>query len=110
MRPGFRKRVRARGSAVRAWPVWENPRWLAVFIVAVVAVYALAVGYTVHAASLPAHAVLVLVFLLLCIAATVELTKRAGENAGLIRDVYAVWELRSEEHTSELQSPMYLVC
>lgn len=93
MRPGFRKRVRARGSAVRAWPVWENPRWLVAFIVAVVAVYALAVGFTVHAASLPAHAVLVLVFLLLCIAATVELTKRAGENAGLIRDVYAVWEL-----------------
>ena len=93
MRPGFRKRVRARGPAVRAWPVWENPRWLVVFIVAVVAVYALAVGSTVHAASLPAHAVLVLVFLLLCIAATVELTKRAGENAGLIRDVYAVWEL-----------------
>ena len=93
MRPGFRKRVRARGPAVKAWPVWENPRWLVVLIVAVVAVYALAVGSTVHAASLPAHAVLVLVFLLLCIAATVELTKRAGENAGLIRDVYAVWEL-----------------
>jgi diguanylate cyclase (GGDEF)-like protein len=59
----------------------------------VVAVYALAVTAAAHAASLPAHALLVLVFLLLCIAATVELTKRAGENAGLIRDVYAVWEL-----------------
>jgi diguanylate cyclase (GGDEF)-like protein len=93
MRPGLRNRVQARVPAVRSWPVWENPRWLAAFIVAVVAVYALAVGFATRAASLPAHNLLVLVFLLLCIAATVELTKRAGENAGLIKDVYAVWEL-----------------
>jgi diguanylate cyclase (GGDEF)-like protein len=93
MRPGLRNRVQARVPAVRAWPVWQNPRWLVVFIVAVVAVHALAVGVTARAASLPARDLLVLVFLLLCIAATVELTKRAGENAGLIRDVYAVWEL-----------------
>jgi len=31
--------------------------------------------------------------LLLCGAATVELTKRSGENAGLITDIYSVWEL-----------------
>jgi diguanylate cyclase (GGDEF)-like protein len=31
--------------------------------------------------------------LLLCTALTVELTKRSGENAGLVKDVYAVWEL-----------------
>jgi diguanylate cyclase (GGDEF)-like protein len=93
MRPGPCNRVRARIRAPRAWPVWDNPRWLVRFIVVVVAVYALAVGATAHAASLPGRSLLVLVFLLLCIAATVELTKRAGENAGLIRDVYAVWEL-----------------
>jgi diguanylate cyclase (GGDEF)-like protein len=93
MRPGLRNRVQARVPAMRSWPVWENPRWLAAFIVAVVAVYALAVGFAARTASLPAHNLLVLVLLLLCIAATVELTKRAGENAGLIKDVYAVWEL-----------------
>jgi len=31
--------------------------------------------------------------LMLCVATTVELTKRAGENAGVTKDVYAVWEL-----------------
>ena len=31
--------------------------------------------------------------LLLCGGATVELTKRSGENAGLIKDIYGVWEL-----------------
>jgi diguanylate cyclase (GGDEF)-like protein len=93
MRPGLRQRVRARVPAVRAWPVWENPRWLVILIVAVIAVYALAVAATARAASLSPRELLVLVPLLLCIAATVELTKRAGENAGLIRDVYAVWEL-----------------
>ena len=36
---------------------------------------------------------LVFAVLLLCIATTVELTKRAGENAGVIKDVWGVWEL-----------------
>ena len=93
MRPGLCNRVRVRVPAVTAWPVWENPRWLRGFIVAIVAIYALAVGFAARAASLPGRDLLVLGSLLLCIAATVELTKRAGENAGLIRDVYAVWEL-----------------
>jgi diguanylate cyclase (GGDEF)-like protein len=88
---------------MRAWPVWENPRWLAVFIVVVVAIYAAAVGATAREASLPPHCLLVLVILLICIAATVEFTKRAGENAGLIRDVYAVWELP----VALLLPPMY---
>jgi diguanylate cyclase (GGDEF)-like protein len=93
MRPRPRNRVHASATAVRAWPVWENPRWLVVFIVAVVAAYSTAIAVTVRGASLSSHGLLLLVFLLLCIVATVELTKRAGENAGLIRDVYAVWEL-----------------
>jgi diguanylate cyclase (GGDEF)-like protein len=93
MRRGPRNRMQARVAAVRAWPVWENPRWLVVFIVAVVAVYTMAIGAAAGVASLSRHDLLLLVFLLLCITATVELTKRAGENAGLIRDVYAVWEL-----------------
>jgi diguanylate cyclase (GGDEF)-like protein len=95
MRPGLRNRVRARVRvpAVRAWPVWENPRWLVVFIVGIVTAYAMAIGATARAASLPSHDPFLLVALLLCIAVTVELTKRAGENAGVIKDVYAVWEL-----------------
>jgi diguanylate cyclase (GGDEF)-like protein len=93
MRPRPRNRVHASAATVRAWPVWENPRWLVVFIVAVVAAYTMAIAATVRFASLSSHGLLLLVFLLLCIVATVELTKRAGENAGLIRDVYAVWEL-----------------
>ncbi len=93
MRPGLCNRVRRRVPAVSAWPVWENPRWLVAFIVAVLTAYVLAIGATVRAPSIPARDLLVLVFLLVCIGATVELTKRAGENAGLIKDVYAVWEL-----------------
>jgi diguanylate cyclase (GGDEF)-like protein len=93
MRPRPRNRVHASAAVVRAWPVWENPRWLVVFIVAVVAAYTMAIAATARGASLSSHGLLLLVFLLLCIVATVELTKRAGENAGLIRDVYAVWEL-----------------
>src|SRR5436189_1131025 len=36
---------------------------------------------------------------------------RAGSSLGSVRDLFGdVHVRRSEEHTSELQSPMYLVC
>ena len=93
MGSGLCNRVRARVPALRAWPVWENPRWLVVFIVTVVAAYAMAIGAAARAAPFPPHDPFLLVALLLCITVTVELTKRAGESAGLTKDVYAVWEL-----------------
>jgi diguanylate cyclase (GGDEF)-like protein len=88
------KRVRERGHAVLAWPIWQLQRWLVAFIAAVTVLYLGAVGValaTVESVSL--HDLWLYGALLLCTAATVELTKRAGENAGLIKDVYGVWEL-----------------
>jgi len=81
-------------SAVRAWPVWGLHRRLAVFVVSVTALYAIAILATAPTA-LPVRPERLLVFvaLLACSALTVELTRRAGENAGLIKDVFAVWEL-----------------
>jgi len=86
-------RVRFGLQAVRAWPVWELPRWAVVFIVSVMAVYlgAMTAAAVVAQASLADLGLFG--GLLVCIAATVELTKRAGENAGVIKDVYAVWDL-----------------
>jgi diguanylate cyclase (GGDEF)-like protein len=43
--------------------------------------------------SIRAHDIELLVALLACSAATVELTRRLGEIGGLAKDVYAVWEL-----------------
>jgi len=87
------ERVQAELQAVRAWPVWELPRRLILFIVAVATAYVAAVGVAGAATRYTLSDVLLFGALLICIAATVELTKRTGENAGVTKDVYAVWEL-----------------
>jgi diguanylate cyclase (GGDEF)-like protein len=90
--PGACKRVPWR-QAVRAWPLWELPRWVIAFIVGVAGAYLAAVGVAASLVHLRAPDLLLFGALLACIAASVELTKRAGENAGIIKDVYAVWDL-----------------
>jgi diguanylate cyclase (GGDEF)-like protein len=61
----------------------------------VIAIYliAISVALAVVPEADPLRDLLLCGSLLLVVAATVELTKRAGENVGLIKDVYAVWEL-----------------
>ena len=86
MRSGVCKRMHVAARAFRAWPIWDLPRGLATFIVVTTAVYAAALGLTAGTAHVPWDLVLFAV-LMLCIATTVELTKRAGENAGVIKDV-----------------------
>ena len=108
MPQGRCNRVRQWHMTVRAWPVWELPRWLTAFIAALVTVYVLAAAAAGVSglAAISASDLLLLGGLLLCIAATVELTKRAGENAGVIRDVYAVWELP----VAILLPPVFAIC
>jgi diguanylate cyclase (GGDEF)-like protein len=78
---------------VRDWPLWELPRWLVAFIAAVTVADMAAIGLAVSATHVSWHDLWLFGALMACVAATVELTKRAGENAGWIKDVYAVWEL-----------------
>jgi diguanylate cyclase (GGDEF)-like protein len=93
MQLGVCKRMHAPLRAARAWPVWELPRWLASYIVVVVAAYLVVLSVVSRFYALSPRQLVVLAALLLCGGATVELTKRSGENAGLIRDIYGVWEL-----------------
>jgi diguanylate cyclase (GGDEF)-like protein len=89
------KRVREHVRAVSGWPVWQLRPSLVAFIGLVVAIYLAAVGVAAAVAPWPEPWPNLGLFgaLLLCTALTVELTKRTGENAGLIKDVYGVWEL-----------------
>jgi diguanylate cyclase (GGDEF)-like protein len=75
------------------WAIWELPRWLRRYVVAVIAVYAAALA--IAAARLPSHLHDLQVFgvLLAFGVATVELTRRTGEPAGLIKDLHGVWLL-----------------
>lgn len=93
MQPGACKRMHAPVKAARAWPLWELPTWLSGYIVAVAGTYLVVLVAVSRLYTLSPRQLLILAALLLCVGATVELTKRSGENAGLIRDVYAVWEL-----------------
>jgi diguanylate cyclase (GGDEF)-like protein len=93
MRFGVCKRMHVAAQTFRAWPVWALPRGLAIFIVVLTVVYAAALGVAASMARVHLWDLVVFTVLLLCIATTVELTKRAGENAGVIKDVWGVWEL-----------------
>jgi diguanylate cyclase (GGDEF)-like protein len=93
MRFGMCKRMQASAQTFRAWPLWALPRGLAIFIVVLTAVYAAALGLIASTAHVHPWDLFVFAALMLCIATTVELTKRAGENAGVIKDVWGVWEL-----------------
>lgn len=93
MRTGHCKRVRDATRAVRRWPVWELPRWLVGVIVTVSVIYLAALAVALVEGSPSWHDVALCCALFACAAATVEVTKRIGENAGMIKDVYGVWDL-----------------
>ena len=93
MQLGACKRMHAPLAAARAWPLWELPRWLTGYIVAIVVAYLAVLSVVGQFYTLSPRQIVILGALILCGAATVELTKRSGENAGLISDIYGVWEL-----------------
>ena len=82
-----------RPAIVATWAIWELPQWLRRFVAATILVYAAAL--VVAAARLPPrlHDLEVFGVLLAFGVATVELTRRTGEPAGLIKDLHGVWQL-----------------
>jgi diguanylate cyclase (GGDEF)-like protein len=88
-----RNPVRDLIPAPRAWAIWDLPRWVACFVVLVVLTDAAVFGVEAVKVSIAVHDLALFAGLLVCSAATVELTRRVGENLGFVKDVYAVWEL-----------------
>src|ERR1700685_2128669 len=90
-------------SPWRGWPVWQLPRWLAACVTAVIAAYVAAVAGALASDQVrPGDLRLYAVFVGYG-AASVELTRRAGEREGLARDVYAIWDLSA----AVLLPPLY---
>jgi diguanylate cyclase (GGDEF)-like protein len=93
--------IRARGSGVRAWPIWKVqdwplwklPPWLLAFVIAVVLADAAVLGLGASTVSFHVHDLELFAGLLACSATTVEATRRAGESNGMVKDVFATWEL-----------------
>ena len=86
---GAKLGIRAPG----AWPIWELPRWLRAFIGIVVLANAVFLAIVASRVSIRAHDLELFAALLVCSAATVELTRRVGEKTGFVKDVHAIWEL-----------------
>jgi diguanylate cyclase (GGDEF)-like protein len=61
--------------------------------VTIITINLVAFGVALTSLRLHVHDVELFCALLVCGAATVELTRRAGENLGFVKDVHAVWEL-----------------
>jgi diguanylate cyclase (GGDEF)-like protein len=93
MGPGRGQRVHDRVLAVRTWPLWGLAPWLRTYIVAVVLANLLAIGFAARLGLGSGRDLVLLGVLVACDAATIEVTRRAGENAGVIKDVHGVWEL-----------------
>jgi len=85
--------MRERSMGPRAWPIWKLPRWVIGFVVLVVLADAVVLAVGASRVSMHVHDLVLFAGLLICSAATVELTRRVGENLGFVKDVYAVWEL-----------------
>ncbi len=89
----FGRPVHWRSTEVRAWPIWQLPRWLRAFVIAVVIADGVVLGLAASEVRFQGRDLVLFGGLLASSAATVELTRRAGENNGVVKDVYATWEL-----------------
>ncbi len=87
------RRLLRRMTAVSDWGLWSLPRWLTVYVLAVVAVDAAAIGLAVSFTTFTRANLALFSLLLGCTATSVELTRKAGEQGGVIKDVQGVWEL-----------------
>ena len=87
------RRVPRPRTAVRDWPLWSLPGWLTVFVLAVVAIYLVAIGVAAALVTITVHDLLLFGLLLGCTALAVQMSRKAGEQGGMIKDVQGVWEL-----------------
>jgi diguanylate cyclase (GGDEF)-like protein len=87
------RRLSRRTTAVASWQLWSIPRWLAVFVIAVVTADLAAIAVAASFTTLHARDLRLFALLLLCTAASVELSRKGGEKGGMPKDVHGVWQL-----------------
>jgi hypothetical protein len=87
------RRLPGRMAAVSDWPIWSLPRWLVAFVLTVIAVDLAAIGIAASVTRVTEPNLALFGLLLGCTAISVELSRKAGEQGGMIKDVQGVWEL-----------------
>src|SRR5690348_3412880 len=78
--------------AISDWAIWRLPRWLTVFVLAVIAANLTAIGVTAPLTSFRGHDLVLFGVLEACTAIAVEWSRRAKEQHGMTKDVQGVWE------------------
>ncbi len=78
---------------VRSWPIWQNSAPLNCYVVAIVLAHLAAIAIATLTTSFSVHQVMLFGCACVCSVLMVEATRRAGENAGWIKDIYGIWEL-----------------
>jgi diguanylate cyclase (GGDEF)-like protein len=86
-------RLPRQATAIADWPIWALPRWLTAYVLTIIATGLAAVGIAASFTTITAHDLALFGLLLGCTALAVELTRKAGEQGGMILDVQGVWEL-----------------
>jgi diguanylate cyclase (GGDEF)-like protein len=88
------RRLPRRMTAISGWPLWSlRPRWLLTYVLTVIAVELASIGIAASFTAITRHDLALFGLLLGCTAASVELTRKAGEQRGVVQDVQGVWEL-----------------
>ena len=101
---GAASRLLRQSFAVRSWALWSvQPRWLVAFVLAVIAADLTALGVAASSTAITRSNLALFCLLLGCTAASMELTRKSGEQGGMIKDVHGVWELP----TAILLPPLY---
>jgi len=78
---------------VRDWALWSLPRPLLLLWTVVTAGYLAWIGYRLYFFHFSVRDIALFAALLACGAFSVEMSRRVSESAGVVKDVYAVWEL-----------------
>ena len=101
------RRLLWQSIAVRNWPLWSlRPRWLVAFVLAVIATDLTAIGVAASYTAITSSNLALFGLLLGCTAASVELSRKAGEQqGGITKDVQGVWELPA----AILLPPLYVL-
>jgi diguanylate cyclase (GGDEF)-like protein len=80
-------------AAIGSWPLWSLPRCLLAYVLTIIAVALAAIAVAASFTTITEHDLALFGLLLACTALAVELTRKAGEQGGMILDVQGVWEL-----------------
>jgi diguanylate cyclase (GGDEF)-like protein len=87
------RRLACRAKTVSDWPIWTLPRWLTVYVIAVAVAALAAIGATAPITDFSERNLGLFALLLFCTVTAVEMTRKAGEKGGMVKDVQGVWEL-----------------